>query len=152
MVNDTRDDCREWGSGRSFYGFCLNVLNGKLAILQALQECLCLFDCGEASAQLGFHFVAFSIEEDSCDAIVLFAAEILNLTFTFNNQPDSNALDATSRKAWLHFAPKHGTELEPHDSIQNSTSLLSVHQIEVNLSGVLYGVQNGGATQFERAF
>ena len=140
--------CREWGSGRSFYGFCLNVLNGKLAILQALQECLCLFDCGETSAQFGFHFVAFSIEEDSCDAIVLFAAEILNLAFTLNNQSDSNALDAASRKAWLHFAPKHGTELEPHDSIQNSTSLLSVHQIEVNLSGVLYGVQNGGFRDF----
>ena len=133
----------EWRSRCALHGLRLDVLNGELAVLHALEESLRLVDGSETTAQHSLHLAAVGIEEECRHTIVLLALEVLYLALTLYNQTHGHTLHATSRETWLHLAPEHRTELEAHDAVQHATSLLSIHQVEVNLTRMLNGIQDG---------
>ena len=133
---------------RALDRLCNNILNGEAAVLAALQEGTSLSICREATAEFCLDFAAVCILEDGCDAVVLFAAEVLYLAFTLHDEANGDALHAACREAWLDLAPEHGTEFEAHDAVQHSACLLCVDQVEVYLPRVLDGIQYGGLCDF----
>ena len=82
-------------------------------------------------SQCGFYFGLRSIRiadgEDTGNAVVRFALEILNLTFALNNESYSNALHTTGRESRLYLAPQNGRESETYQTVKYTTGLLSVH-------------------------
>ena len=75
--------------------------------------------------------------EDSVHAVVGHAFEILNLAFALHQESHGNTLNTSCRELWFYLAPQHRRQFESHQSVQHTPSLLSIHQIHVQLARML---------------
>ena len=70
-------------------------------------------------------------------------AEGHDFLFAVHNQAQRHALHAAGTELGLDFAPQDGRELKAHQTVQHAAGLLGVHQVHVNVPGVLDGTEDG---------
>ena len=71
---------------------------------------------------------------------VFLALECADLIFTIHHQTGSNTLDTAGRQTAAHLLPQQGRKLIANDTVQNSSGLLGIHQIIVDLTGLTDGL------------
>ena len=80
--------------------------------------------------------------------VVWFALEGADFVFTLYNEAYCHRLHTASREGRLESFPKHGRQLEAHDAVEHSSSLLRVDTGEVDAAGMLDGVEDGVLCDF----
>ena len=65
--------------------------------------------------------------------------ERADLAFPLHDHPQRHGLHAPGRKAAPHLIPQQRRNLVPHQAIQHATRLLRVHQVLIDLAGMLEG-------------
>ena len=78
------------------------------------------------------------------NAVIGFTGERLDFLLTLSNEPYCHALHPACRKSRHDFTPEHGRQFKAHDTVKYATSLLSIHQIQVNAARVLYRLEDSG--------
>ena len=81
-----------------------------------------------------FHVIAGEV---GVQRPVLLRLEVLNFPVTVIHHPGSNGLHPARRQASLDFFPQQGAQLIAHQPVENAPGLLGVHQILVNVPGIL---------------
>lgn len=88
-------------------------------------------------------------ETEACHhAEVFLRCEPLDFILALHDQPDGHRLDSSGREGGLDFLPQHRRQLETDDAVEDATRLLGVDQIEVDVAGVLDGVEYGVLCDF----
>ena len=67
----------------------------------------------------------------------------MNLTLTLHDKTDGHTLHTTCRKGGLNLTPKHRRELETYQTVQYTAGLLGIHQVHIQMTGLLDGLQDG---------
>ena len=73
---------------------------------------------------------------------VFLRLEGADLVFTIHDQTGGHGLDAAGRKASSDLLPQQRRQLVTDDAVQNTSCLLGIYQIVVNISGVCNGFPN----------
>ena len=81
-----------------------------------------------------FHVIAGEV---GVQRPVFLRLEILDLPLPIIHHSGGNRLDPSCGQAPLDLLPQQGTELIAHQPVQNTPGLLGIHQILVNVSGML---------------
>ena len=63
-----------------------------------------------------------------------------DLLLPVHHHPGGNALDTPGGKPSANLFPQQGRELIAHDPVQNPAGLLGIHQVIVDIPGMLDGV------------
>ena len=133
------------GRGRTVLIRPLHGLDGKDGILRLLyhgfhlgggfQLCLLavlsVIPCGEGQL---FHVIAGEV---GVQRPVFLRLEILDLPLPVIHHSGGNRLDPSCGQAPLDLLPQQGTELIAHQPVQNTPGLLGIHQILVDVPGML---------------
>ena len=77
-----------------------------------------------------------------------FTLEFLYFAFALDDEPDGHTLHTTCRKGGLHLAPKHGREFESHQAVEHTACLLGIHEVHVQVAGMLNGFEDGRLRDF----
>ena len=88
--------------------------------------------------------IPFGLVEGHVDAPVFLGHKGADLPLPVHHHTGDHTLDAAGRKAGAHLAPQEGAQLIAHDAVQDAASLLGIHQIHVDVPGMLDGLGNGG--------
>ena len=72
------------------------------------------------------------------DSPVFNGNEALDLVFALNDDSCRNGLNSTCGKTALYVLPKKRRELVAHDSVKNSSCLLSIYNVHIDLTRLLY--------------
>ena len=120
-----------------------DILNRIVHSTALLQEGLSLLQSRETLVQFCLDLATLCIGEDSRHAEVILTAEVLNLTLTLHYQTDSHTLHTTGTQSGLNLTPQHGAELKAYDTVQYTTGLLGINQIQIYLTGIFYSLQDG---------
>ena len=81
--------------------------------------------------------------EGGLDAVVGFRTEGHDFLFAVHDEAQGDALHAPGAELGLYFSPEDGGKLESHQAVQHAAGLLGVHQVHVDIPGVLNGAQDG---------
>ena len=74
------------------------------------------------------------------DGPVFLGDERADLAFALHDQPQRHGLHASGGKAAADFVPEQRRNLVAHQPIEHATRLLRIHQIHVDLGGLLEGL------------
>ncbi len=96
----------------------------------------------DALGHFGVERLTLYIGKLRVNAEVAFGLEGLDFAFALHDEADRNGLYAARAEASLHFFPEHGGELKADNSVQDASRLLGVHQVHVDASGLLDGLDN----------
>ena len=88
--------------------------------------------------------VLFFLMEGHINAPVFLGDKGADLPLPIYHHTGDDALDAAGRKAGAHLTPQEGAQLIAHDTVQNPAGLLGIHQIHVDVPGMLDGLGDGG--------
>ena len=94
--------------------------------------------------ELGGEFCALSVSKLSGNAVVGLALESLDFLLALGYQTHGYALHATCRESRLDLAPQHRRQLKSHNTVEDTTCLLGIHQVQVDFAGMLNSFQNSG--------
>ena len=72
----------------------------------------------------------------------------MHFTLTFYDQTNRYALHTTGTQAGFHLAPENGRELEAHDAVEDTPSLLGIDQPHIYLPRMLDGFEDCGFGDF----
>ena len=86
--------------------------------------------------------------EDGLYLIIWFAAESHDLLFTVHDQSQGDALHAAGGELRLDLAPQDGRKFEAYQAVQHAARLLRVHEVSVDVTGILDGLQDGRLGDF----
>ena len=135
------------GEGRRRGTLCrfrLNTFHLECAPRHAVQECGGLVLLVESAAQLCQHLgVPVGGKELCRDAEVALADKVLDFLFALHYQADGHALHTSRTQCRLDFRPQDGANLITHDAVEHATGLLCIHQIHVDGTRMLDGVEYG---------
>ncbi len=81
--------------------------------------------------------------EPRADTEVFLRSEAFYLILPLHDEPHGHRLDASGRQGGLDFLPQHGRQLEAHDAIEHTARLLGVDEVDVDVAGILDGVEDG---------
>ena len=81
--------------------------------------------------------------EDGLHLIIGNAAEIHDLLLAVHDQAQGDALHAAGGELGLDHPPQDGGELEAHEPVQHAARLLRVHEVPVDVAGMLDRVEDG---------
>ena len=115
--------------------------------LAAFQEFERLLLSRKTMVEFGFESYAFAIQSHTHklrhQAIGSHWYELLYLAFALHNKTYRYRLHAPCAQARDDLFPQHWRELEAHNAIHHAASLLRVHQVVVNIAGMIDRLQNG---------
>ena len=138
----------EWRCRCASEGLLRHVAHAECGILAVVEECQRLVVCLEACVELCLHFCLLAVgtdgEEYGVHSIVWLRLECLYLSLSLHDESHCHALHSSGRECRLHLAPQHGRELEAHDAVEHPACLLGIHEVHVEESRMLDGVEDGG--------
>ena len=82
------------------------------------------------------------------DGPVFLRNESADQLFALDNQPQRHRLHASRGKTPAHFVPENRRDFVAHDAIEHAPRLLRIHQIRIDLAGVIEGRTNGLGRNF----
>ena len=76
--------------------------------------------------------------------------KVVDTAFALYDEPHSHALHASGRKVVFHahLPPEYRRDLEAYDAVEDTTGLLSIHQIHINRPRILHGFLDGRLGNF----
>ena len=69
-------------------------------------------------------------------------------TFTFDDETHRDGLDTTGRAGLVDGTPQYGRDFVTHQAVEKATAFLGVHQVLVDIAGVINGALNRGRSDF----
>ena len=122
----------------------LNLANLEAGIYEAAQEGFCLLGSVVVVTQFGVQgFAALDGAELGRHTEVRLAYEVFDFLLALHDEAHSHALHASGAQRGFDFAPEDGADFVANQAVEHAASLLGVHQVHVNLTRVLDGVQDG---------
>ena len=76
------------------------------------------------------------------------AVEGHDFLLAVHDEAQGHALHPAGGEFGLDLAPQHGREFEAHEPVQHTPGLLRVHQVQVDVAGMLDGLQDGRLGDF----
>ena len=76
------------------------------------------------------------------------AVEGHDFLLAVHDEAQGDALHPASGEFGLDLAPQHGREFEAHEPVQHAPGLLRIHQVQVDVPGMLDGLQDGRLGDF----
>ena len=132
---------REPGSLLLFQG--LDPVGGAHGILEELPGVRHRLEAGvQQGLDLHAGRGAFRME-DGLHLIIGGAVEVHDLLLPVHDQAQGDTLHAAGGELGLDHPPQDGGELEAHEPVQHAARLLRVHEVPVNVAGMLDGVEDG---------
>jgi len=119
-----------------------NILDRERSFFTALQERLDLFLVFEAAVQLCLQRFPIRQEERCRYAECRLSRELIDFPFPLHDKPHGDRLNAAGRQCRLDFLPQDRRELETNDTVEDTTRLLRIYQVHVDMPGILYCVQD----------
>ena len=131
----------EWSRRCFLYRTGGYIFNRKSRSLTCVKECFCFFFRLDTAWQFRFHFYQLAVcignQEYGNNPVSGFWFERMNFAFTFYNQADSYRLYASCRQRWFNFSPKYRRQFKTYNSIQDSSCLLCIYEVEVDIAWLL---------------
>ena len=81
--------------------------------------------------------------EKGVNPVERFPLEGQDFPFAVHDQAQGDALYASGRKFRLDFAPEHGGEFEADQAVEDAAGLLGVHQVHIDVPGIVDGLEDG---------
>ena len=73
-------------------------------------------------------------KENGGHTVSCFRFESMDFAFALNNQSNGNRLYTSCRKRRFHFSPKYRRQFKTYDTVQNTSCLLCIHEVNVNIT------------------
>ena len=74
--------------------------------------------------------------------IICFVVECEDFSFPVDDESEGYRLNSAGRKLRLDLSPEYGRELESDKSVENSSCLLGIDKVHVDLTGILDCVED----------
>ena len=99
---------------------------------------------GQMAVQFGLELASLVTGKLGCDAVIGFALKSLDFLLALGDESNGHTLHTSSRQARFDFTPQDGREFKSHNAVEHTAGLLGIHQVQVDVAGMLDGIQDGG--------